>query len=244
MAGPPRVGRLASDATELPVLRLDSVRLIVFGRVLPAAFFAWLAYAQILRLIITLGALPDPATVGSVVSGPLPSFLYLCFCIIPVFIYLGRPAPRKRDGRLVPRALALAGTLTVLVIGALPQGTELYAPAPWIRALSTGFSVLAFTTIVSALLYLRRNLSLIPEARALVVGGPYRVIRHPLYAAEIVATLAFAIVDPTVLVVAALVPFIVIQVLRSRYEERLLTDAFRQYAPYASRTRRLVPFLW
>src|SRR4029077_7775896 len=104
---------------------------------------------------------------------PLPAFLYLLFCVIPVAIYLDRPPRQRRDGRLAPRPLALVATVFALIVGALPSGPALYTPPPWICGLSTLLSILAFTTIISSLLYLRRSLSLIPEARRLVVGGPY-----------------------------------------------------------------------
>lgn len=221
----------------------ETFRLLVFGRGLPAAFFGWLAYLQLQSLVDDIRILPRPVTPFAVVDGPLPAFLYLLFCVIPVAIYVGRPPPQRRDGRLAPRTLALVATVFVLIIGALPPGPALYTPPPWIRGLSTLLSIGAFTTIISALLYLRRSLSIIPEARRLVVGGPYRMVRHPLYAAEILATLAFAMASGTVLVVAIQLPFIAMQLLRSRYEERLLMEVFPQYAAYASATPRIVPFL-
>jgi protein-S-isoprenylcysteine O-methyltransferase Ste14 len=97
------------------------------------------------------------------------------------------------------------------------------------RGLATGLSVLAFTGIIYALLYLRRNLSLMPEARRLLVGGPYCVIRHPLYAAELLAALAYEIGYPTVTGAAVLAPFFAVQLLRSCYEEQLLTEVFPEY---------------
>jgi protein-S-isoprenylcysteine O-methyltransferase Ste14 len=220
------------------------VRLVVFGRLVPAAFFAWLSYEQLVRLGADVRGLPRPVTAVALVSGPLPAALYLLFCLIPVGIYLSRPAPRRRDGRLVPRALAMTGALMVLVVGALTPGVALYAPPIWSRGLSTGLSIVAFTVIIYALMYLRRNLSIIPEVRGLVTGGPYRLVRHPLYAAEIVATVAFVIVNPSVSTVAVLAPFVAVQLLRARYEEHLLTGAYPVYAEYARRTRRLVPFIW
>jgi protein-S-isoprenylcysteine O-methyltransferase Ste14 len=217
---------------------------MVFGRTVPVLFFLWLAYLQALRLISVARLLPKPVTASAVVNGPLPVALYLAFCVIPVFIYVARPVPRERDGRLAPRALALVGTLMVLVVGTLPQTPLLYSPPSWAHGLSTALSLLAFAVIIWALLSLRRSLSIIPEARRLVMGGPYHVIRHPLYAAEILATLAFAMVDPTITVVAVLTPFIATQLLRSRYEEALLMRAFTRYRAYAARTRRLIPFIW
>jgi len=92
-----------------------------------------------------------------------------------------------RDGRFLPRAAGLAGTMGQLVVGALRQGGRLYSPPSWFGGVSSAISVVAFTLAVYGLLYLSRSLSIIPEVRRLVTGGPYRVVRHPLYAAEILA---------------------------------------------------------
>jgi protein-S-isoprenylcysteine O-methyltransferase Ste14 len=47
----------------------------------------------------------------------------------------------------------------------------------------------------------------------------------------------------TVLVVAIQLPFITMQLLRSRYEEHLLREVFPRYAAYAAATPRIVPIL-
>jgi protein-S-isoprenylcysteine O-methyltransferase Ste14 len=203
-----------------------------------------LGYLQFLRVASDVRALPNPVTAVSVLSGPLPAALYLLFCAIPVVIYVGRPAPRARDGRMLPRIAGLGGTVMLLVVGALPQGARLYTPPSWLGGVSTAVSVAAFAMAVYGLLYLRRSLSIIPEVRRLVTGGPYRVVRHPLYAAEILAACAFVMVNPGALPLAVLAPFVATQLLRSRFEERLLTAAYPEYVDYAKRTRRLIPFIW
>ncbi len=235
---------LDATAPRLRSTSADTVRLLVFGRIVPATFFALLGYLQFQRLATDVRALPSPVTIVSLLSGPLPAALYLLFCAIPVVIYIGRPAPRARDGRWVPRVAALAGTVMLLVVGALPQGARLYSPPSWLGGLSTALSVVAFAMAVYGLLYLRRSLSIIPEVRRLVTGGPYRVVRHPLYAAEILAACAFVMVNPGALPAAVLAPFVATQLLRSRFEERLLTAAYPEYRQYARHTRRLIPFVW
>jgi protein-S-isoprenylcysteine O-methyltransferase Ste14 len=235
---------IEAAAPRLRTISTDSIRLIVFGRVVPATFFALLGFAQFQRLAADVRSLPNPVTATSVLSGPLPAALYLLFCAIPVFIYIGRPAPRARDGRILPRVAGLAGTVMLLVVGVVPQGGQLYQPPSWVGGLSTTVSVIAFSLAVYGLLYLRRSLSIIPEVRRLVTGGPYRLVRHPLYAAEIVAAVAFAMVNPGALVVVILAPFVATQLLRSRFEERLLTEAYPGYTEYARHTRRLIPFVW
>jgi protein-S-isoprenylcysteine O-methyltransferase Ste14 len=233
-----------ATAPRLQSTSTDAARLLIFGRIVPATFFSVLGFLQFQRLAGDVRALPHPATILAVLSSPLPAALYLLFCAIPVFIYVGRPAPRARDGRMLPRVAGLAGTLMLLVVGALPQGDALYTPPEWFGGVSTAVSVAAFTLAVYGLLYLRRSLSIIPEVRRLVTGGPYRVVRHPLYAAEILAACSFVFVNPGALAVAVLAPFVVTQLVRSRYEERLLTRTYPQYRDYARTTRRLIPFVW
>ncbi|MDQ2960799.1 MAG: isoprenylcysteine carboxylmethyltransferase family protein [Candidatus Dormibacteraeota bacterium] len=238
---------MSTSAATAPSTRhasLDSLRLRLFGQLVPATFFALLGYMQLMRVIADARALPHPVTVGALLGAPVPASLYLLFCAIPVFIYVGRPAPRARDGRLLPRAAGLVGTTMLLVVGALPQNDRLYTPPSWAFGLSTATSIVAFGLAVYGLLYLRRSLSLIPEARRLVTGGPYRVVRHPLYGAEILASVAFAAVNPAVLAVIMLVPFVLVQLTRARFEERLLSGIYPQYAVYAAHTKRLIPFIW
>ena len=235
---------IEAAAPRLRTASTDNVRLLVFGRLVPATFFALLGYLQFQRLAGDVRALPNPVNAIALISGPLPAALYLLFCAIPVFIYVGRPAPRSRDGRWLPRAAGLAGTVMLLVVGALPQGARLYSPPSWLGGLSTALSVVAFALAVYGLLYLRRSLSIIPEVRRLVTGGPYRLVRHPLYAAEILAACAFVMVNPGALPVVVLAPFVVTQLARSRFEERLLTSVYPEYGRYARHTRRLIPFIW
>ena len=226
------------------VTGMQTLRLQLFGRLLPASFFAVLGYIQLQHLVTSVRNLSRPLQVTQVLAGPLPTGLYLLFCAIPVFIYVGRPAPRARDGRLLPRVAGLTGTVMLLVVGVVPQGARLYTPPPWLDAASTAISVGSFSLAVCGLLFLRRSLSIIPEARRLVTGGPYRFVRHPLYAAEILAAVAYVLVTPAPLATLVLAPFVLVQLLRSRYEERLLTETYPRYREYAASTPRLVPFIW
>jgi protein-S-isoprenylcysteine O-methyltransferase Ste14 len=77
-----------------------------------------------------------------------------------------------------------------------------------------------------------------------VTGGPYHLVRHPLYAAEILAACALVLARPGLWATLALAPFIAVQMVRATFEEGLLTRAFPEYMPYAARTRRLIPLLW
>jgi protein-S-isoprenylcysteine O-methyltransferase len=80
----------------------------------------------------------------------------------------------------------------------------------------------------------------------LVTDGPDRIVRHPSYAALLVALAGIGVADGSALSVLActVVPAVGI-VRRIKVEEEALAAAFgSDYADYARRTRRMVPGIW
>ena len=83
-----------------------------------------------------------------------------------------------------------------------------------------------------------------PTAGALVMSGPYRRIRHPLYLGFCLFTLA-GIAAHFSLRTAICGAFIAgCVVLRIFCEESLVTQQYPEYQEYAARTWRLVPFVF
>src|ERR1700736_6804184 len=156
----------ALDRARLPVphstgvrLRLEEFRFLLFGRSLPAALFGLLGYRVLLNFIDQVRGLPPHPNLLTVAAGPLPTGLYFLFCAIPVGIYLTRPRPKARDGRLIARAAGLIGTTMLLVVGAFPNPVLFTAPGA-LREASTPLTIVAFVVAVSGLLFLRRSLSI------------------------------------------------------------------------------------
>ena len=85
---------------------------------------------------------------------------------------------------------------------------------------------------------LGRSFSILPEARVLVTSGAYAFARHPLYAVEIVtiAGMAMQYRQPWATLLAAAV--IAMLVVRSHFEEKVLTEAYPEYAQYRTRVKR------
>jgi protein-S-isoprenylcysteine O-methyltransferase Ste14 len=88
---------------------------------------------------------------------------------------------------------------------------------------------------------LGRSFGLLPAQRGIVVGGPYRVVRHPIYLGYLVGHVGFLLANFSVVNLAVLAFLYVAQVLRIIREERLLS-ASAEYLSYQERVRwRLVP---
>jgi protein-S-isoprenylcysteine O-methyltransferase Ste14 len=221
------------------------VRFLAFGRAVPGALFALMGWIQLSRVINGLHTLPAGAGAGTVAERVVSPLLYTAFCTIPAALYLTRPVPKARDGSLPARVAAFAGTLMQLLVGTfLGTGPVLYAFPPVAGGISVVISIVAFSGALWSLAYLRRSLSIIPEARRLATGGPYAIVRHPLYLFEITAAMGALAVGPGLISTLSFLVFVGMQMIRARYEERLLSSAFPEYADYARRTRRLIPFVW
>jgi len=88
--------------------------------------------------------------------------------------------------------------------------------------------------------------SVLPEPRAsgsLIERGPYRIVRHPMYAAVLLFALGACLVhqSPRHLVWSASLG--VVLWLKIRREERLLVAAYPNYADYRRRVGAIVPGL-
>lgn len=84
----------------------------------------------------------------------------------------------------------------------------------------------------------------VPANSQLVTHGPYRFIRHPMYATLLLGALALVLNAPTPLRAVVWVVLLVDLVLKLNYEERLLVQSFSSYAEYRQASKRLVPFVY
>lgn len=92
-----------------------------------------------------------------------------------------------------------------------------------------------------ALAALGRSFSISPSDRGLVRRGPYRFIRHPMYAGELLSLLGVCVVSGLVWNWTILVAFSALVYFRIIEEEVVLLN-YRQYANET--TWRLIPGIW
>jgi protein-S-isoprenylcysteine O-methyltransferase Ste14 len=93
-------------------------------------------------------------------------------------------------------------------------------------------------------IYLGRRFALLPADRGVVTGGPYRFVRHPIYAGWLILSIGYVMAFPTIrngLVVIATLPFILVRISQ---EETLLGDD-PDFRSYLARIHwRLIPGLY
>lgn len=92
-----------------------------------------------------------------------------------------------------------------------------------------------------ALWTLGASFGITPADRGLVTRGPYKYIRHPMYAGALLNTLPAVIWNPSPWNLALLAIIVVIDIIRIHLEERTIFA----YDQYAARVRwRIIPFVW
>lgn len=84
----------------------------------------------------------------------------------------------------------------------------------------------------------------IQAGHRLITRGPYRFIRHPMYAGLLVSTLGFALIFPSWVAIASCIPAMALVLWRITDEEHLMHKEFgEQWEGYCRRSWRLIPFV-
>ena len=207
---------------------------LVFGRLLPSLFFSLFLARQLILLTGGLHGIRQPSDVLFFVQ----QLLALAYFTMLVVLYAVRLPQRGTDHRLAVIFVAFSGTFAAIGASFLPGGSRregLVLVGDLLAAAGLAYSVWG-------LAYLRRSFSIIPEARRLVTGGPYSLSRHPVYLGEIVTAIGVNLATGGWLSALAIVYFIVCELLRLGWEERILAQAFpSEYAEYARRVPRYLP---
>ncbi len=210
---------------------------LVLGRLLPSLFFSLFLARQLILVWAGMQAFRHPADLLFLVQ----QVLALAYFTLLVFLYAVRLPQRGTDHRAAVVFIAFSGTFAAIGASFLPGG----ARREWLILVGDVLATAGLIYSVWALAYLRRSFSIIPEARRLVTGGPYGWSRHPVYLGEIATAVGVNLATGGWLTGAAIVYFIACELLRIRWEERVLNLAFpSEYPQYARRVPRYLPRLF
>jgi protein-S-isoprenylcysteine O-methyltransferase Ste14 len=164
----------------------------------------------------------------------------MAFFGLQIVLLLVRHLPVAKSQGVWPRAVAVAGANFNFALLLLPRAT---LGAGWTIAAAV-LTIGGTTAALAVLAWLGPAFSIFPEARKLVVKGPYRYVRHPLYLTEIVTTLGIMLGfrQPWAALVA--LGTIAFQFQRMAYEETVLREAYPAYDAYSRTTARLLPGIY
>lgn len=151
--------------------------------------------------------------------------------IVLAFMLLRRPTT-DISLRWADWAWALAATLAPLLLLPVPP----LAPNAGLVLVFAGMAV-----SLSAKLVLRRSFGIVAANRGVKIGGPYRFVRHPMYAGYVVTHIGTLLLLPHIWNWVLFLLAWTAMAMRIQAEERVLAND-PSYADYRQRVRfRLIP---
>lgn len=141
-------------------------------------------------------------------------------------------------------AWVLVASQFVLIAAVVLAPGEHWVVSTWMQVCAAGAIAVAALLGVWAARWLGKGLTPLPLPNGrtdLVVHGPYRWVRHPIYTAVLIGTAGVALRSGTWWSVAAAGGLAALFMVKARWEELHLDAAFPGYAAYHSRTGRFVP---
>ncbi|WP_342236290.1 methyltransferase family protein [Inquilinus sp. OTU3971] len=133
--------------------------------------------------------------------------------------------------------IAVAGSIAPLLVR--PTGT---AEAAMVPAVVSALLMLAgFAMQIAAKLTLNRSFGIVAANRGVKVDGPYRIVRHPMYAGYLLTQIGFLLNQPSLWNFSVYAVGLGFQLWRLLAEERILTED-PAYLRFAGLVRyRLLP---
>ncbi len=161
-----------------------------------------------------------------------------------VFLLIRKPpvAPPERSFKMfIAYAVAIVGTFIPLFFQ--PSDALMIIGATYTTANYVGDMLIYLAVLFEIAAYFSLNTStgIAPANRGVKTGGLYKYVRHPIYASYLLLYAGYVINNPSSYNMVVLLLALVLQIIRIRNEEAVLTrDA--AYKTYAERVKyRLVP---
>ena len=153
-----------------------------------------------------------------------------------------------RLGRRGEGWVALQVALLVVIVAAGIVGPDWPSRLYYVRIAAAAVSALSgLYLLTGGIVRLGRQLTPFPkpvEQGSVQRGGPYGLVRHPMYGGVLLLTLAWALVSSAL----ALVPWVLAAAFldaKRRREEAWLLETHPDYGEYRAQVRHsLLPFVW
>ncbi len=208
----------------------------VLGRTLMLLWLVYAIWVQFAGLMHVGSSGEGPAML--VVEYARAAAMLVFSLLAASFTLTRRPAKAVAAG-IEPRISALLGSYLILLMPLMPPADiGLF----W-SYVGLGFMVVGLIASGYALSFLGRSYSIMASARKLVTAGPYGIVRHPLYACEIVLMTGVMILNFSAWSVLVEILAVLFLWRRMVNEERILAQVFPEYAEYARHVPRVIPRL-
>jgi protein-S-isoprenylcysteine O-methyltransferase Ste14 len=234
--------QLAANNVRKP-LYLDRFKLLDMAtRIVPSAFFMLVVLLMVNeQYAFTMkGHTPGNEAAWRFVANLVSRSSTLCFLGLLSLLFLIRLEPIKKAKGILPRVMAIAGTVFMTLVTLSPRANL----SMTLTVIASLLSLVGTAVSVFVLAHLGRSFSLMAEARRLVTTGPYRIVRHPLYISEAVASFGVMLQFFSLYTVVIFLGFCFLQFQRMKNEEAVLEMAFPEYQAYKLRTARLIPGIY
>jgi len=137
----------------------------------------------------------------------------------------------NRQSPLLQRLVAWASAL-------LPFAIQINTEVP---ILTRGVSLLGVVFAIWTLVTLGKSFDVSPADRGLVKKGPYKLVRHPMYASELFSVIVMVMVELSLRNIMVTLALAASLVLRIFWEEKIIQG----YQDYSLQVRsRLLPGVW
>ncbi len=148
----------------------------------------------------------------------------------------------RRDSRRLSRSswdwlIAIGGTFTVLLVRPATTAIVLESVGITLQVAGTLFAIFGKV-------FLGRSFGLVAADRGIVSGGPYRIVRHPIYLGYLITHAGFLLTNWSPWNTAIYIVIYFFQISRILSEEQLLRED-EAYRAYCQRVRyRVIPFIF
>lgn len=199
----------------------------------------WIAFAidwgERLLLVALYVLLTHRIVVNYLEQGSIPNLIFVFSEGIAVFLILIRRPSEDVSRHPGDWVLAFGGTTLAMLV--YPNMERALLPP----VVAGSIMFIGMLVQISAKLILGRSWGCVPANRGVKFTGPYRFVRHPVYAGYLLTHIAFLLMNPTAWNLIIYVLCYIFQISRLLAEERLLCKD-PSYAEYMTTVRcRLIP---
>lgn len=189
------------------------------------------------------------------IQSDIDRFTFLLWIAV-IILWMVRAFGNKATLRVLPNQMKIryAVIIIVILLFCIPVFHGYFHKLHFLpQSIPVSLFGLLLTTLgiglaIWARFFLGANWSAEPTVKrdhTLIVEGPYRFVRHPIYAGFLAALLGTAFVQTETRTLIIFVFVFVIFSIKARTEEKLMIETFGdQYLQYMQSVKGLIPFLW